>query len=283
MLTQVSAGPYTIKGISVGGVYTSLCVPELHLGLDIGIAAKSLASIDRLFLSHGHVDHIGALSTLLGIRALMSKPKPLTVYGPAEIETPIVDLLSAVSSMQRNQLEITMVGLRPGDVLPLHSDLHVHAFKTHHPVPSLGYQFVRRVQKLKPEFHGLAGPEIAAKRRAGEDILYSEEHLELAYATDTLARVLTTSPQILRSRVLILECTFLDERKSIEHTHAGCHIHLDELLEHADDFRNDHVVLMHFSQIYRPDEVHKILAQRCPPNLRQRLIAFAPKSGEWPG
>jgi hypothetical protein len=31
MLTSVTAGQLTIRGISVGGVYTSLCVPELGL------------------------------------------------------------------------------------------------------------------------------------------------------------------------------------------------------------------------------------------------------------
>ena len=73
MLTSVTAGPYTVRGVSVGGVYTSLAVPELGLVFDAGIAPRSSAAIDTILLSHGHADHIGALPALLGIRALHGK------------------------------------------------------------------------------------------------------------------------------------------------------------------------------------------------------------------
>ena len=84
-------------------------------------------------------------------------------------------------------------------------------------------------------------------------------------------------------RVLIIECTFLDERKSLEAARAGCHIHLDEMIERADRFENEHIVLMHFSQLYRPDEVARMLDARVPPALRRRIIPFAPASAHWPG
>jgi ribonuclease Z len=60
-------------------------------------------------------------------------------------------------------------------------------------------------------------------------------------------------------------------------------VHLDELLERASSFRNEALVLMHFSQMYAPAEVHRILAQRCPPELHKRIVVFAPSSGPWPG
>ena len=40
---------------------------------------------------------------------------------------------------------------------------------------------------------------------------------------------------------------------------------------------------MHFSQLYRPDEVRSILARRLPDSLRTRVIPFAPRGTEWPG
>jgi hypothetical protein len=60
----------------------------------------------------------------------------------------------------------------------------------------------------------LPGPEIAARRLAGEPILDHEDRIELAYATDTLVSVLDHSPELLKARVLIMECTFLDTRKT---------------------------------------------------------------------
>ena len=72
MLTEVSAGPYTVRGISVGGVYTSLQVPELGVVLDAGVPIRSFAGTDRIFLSHGHSDHIDAVDQELGARIRQS-------------------------------------------------------------------------------------------------------------------------------------------------------------------------------------------------------------------
>jgi ribonuclease Z len=283
VITKVRAAGFTIRGVSVGGVYTSLKVDELGAVLDAGIALRSLASTDQLFLSHGHADHLGSLTTLLGIRALHGKSTPPKVHLPFEIAEHLHDELAASSRMQRYSLAIDAVPMKPGDELPYRNDMVVRAFRTHHPVPSLGYQFLRRIAKLKPEHLALPGDEIARRRKAGDDIFDVVEHLELAYATDTLARVLETTPSLLESRVLILECTFLDERKSLEATHQGCHIHLDEILERATLFKNEALVLMHFSQLYDPADVHAILERRCPRDLFERIVVFAPRSGRWPG
>ena len=283
MLTQVTAGRYTVRGVSVGGVYTALHVPELDVAFDIGLAPRSFAGVRTLLLSHGHVDHAGALPTLLGIRALHGNPTPLRVVMPAEIVDDVSGALAAMSRLQRFPLEIDAIGMLPGDEIELHRDLRVRAVRTLHPVPSLAYVVVRRISKLRPELQGLTGPQIAERRRAGEQVAEHEERIELAYATDTLASVLDHAPALLAAKTLILECTFLDTRKSLEAARAGCHIHLDELIERADQFDNERIVLMHFSQLYRPDEIAGILDARLPPELRKRVIPFIPAGSNWPG
>jgi ribonuclease Z len=283
VITQLSAGPYTIRGVSVGGVYTSLHVPELDVLFDVGIPMRSAAGVGTLLLSHAHSDHIGALVGLLGIRALHGIKTRLRVIMPAEILATVLEVLRAMATLQGWPLDIEAVGLEAGDRFALRKDLEVRAFRTYHPVPSLGYQILRRVQKLRADLVGLPGAQIAERRRRGEAVTDEAEHLELAYATDTLVQVIDREPSILTSRVLLLECTFLDERKSIAAARAGCHIHLDELLERADQLANPHLVLMHFSQLYRPDEVISILDRRIPPALRERVLPFAPLSGDWPG
>jgi ribonuclease Z len=283
MLTQVRAGDFRVRGVSIAGIYTSIHVPEISALFDVGIAARSTATVNTLFLSHGHVDHSGALATLLGTRALMGKTTPPRVFMPRAIAEPITASLRAMSEMQRWTLDIDPRPMDPGDMAPFGSDLVVRAFRTYHPVPSLGYELFRRVHKLKPEFADLPGHEIGRRRRTGDDLFDVVERRELAYATDTLVSVLDHEPQLLSTRVLILECTFLDDRKSLEASRSGCHIHLDELLERADTFRNEAIVLMHFSQIYKPHEVLEILDRRCPVALRERVVPFVPSSSDWPG
>lgn len=282
MLTQVRAGPYTIRGVSVGGVYTSLHVPELGALLDAGIAARSMATTPNLFLSHGHADHIGALPTILGIRGLHRLPAP-RVFAPSAVIEPLKAALDALSTLQRYDLAVDLVEVQPGQRFKLRPDLDVRVFRTHHTVPSVGYQFVQPVRKLKSEYLDLPGAEIARRRARGDDLFLDQEHLELAYATDTLLRVIDTEKSLLDTRVLVLECSFIDDRKSLEDSRAGCHIHLDELLERASEFNNEHIVLMHFSQIASPNEVRETLARRCPRDFYERLRLFVPPRGPWPG
>ena len=283
VLTTVEAGRLTIRGVSLGGVYTSLHVPELDLFFDVGFPVRQAASAGSLFISHGHVDHIGALATVLGLRGLVGVRQKLRIFLPAALAPHIEELLLAVSRLHHWPLEVDLVPMEPGMEVRLRNDLFVRAFRTYHPVPSLGFGFVTKLKKLKPAFGHLSGPEIAEGRKAGLALFDEVERIELAYATDTLPVVLEREPWLLSSRVLILECTFLDGRKSIADARAGCHIHLDELLPFADRFRNEHLVLMHFSQIYRPSDVHRILAERCPVSMSNILRVFAPTGDYWPG
>lgn len=283
MIPQVAVGPYTLRGISVGGIYTTLQVPELDVVLDAGVALRSFATTNRLFLSHGHLDHVSGLAGLLNIRGLLGM-SPLKLHLPAEIEDDLRALLRAHTALARVELAAELVPMRPGDERSLGRGLFVRALRTHHPVPSLGYQFLRRVNKLRPEHQGRPAAEVARLRKEGaDDVFEAHERLELAYVTDTLSRVLETSPSLLTSRVLVLECTFVDPRHSVESARRKAHLHLDELAALAPRFENEVLALMHFSQASSPDAVREAVQTRLPPGLRERVVVFAPEGDRWFG
>jgi len=226
MLTRVSAGPVSVVGVSVGGVYTSLLVPELDAILDVGIAPRSFVGASSVFISHGHADHVGSLGSLIGQRGLARLPAP-TVYLPQEIHADIEDATKALSRSQRRPLDVPFVPMVPG-VDVQRGDLWVRPFRTLHSVPSLGYAFVRKVQKLKDDFIGLAAAEIVARKGAGEDLFRQEERVELAYVTDSLIDVLDREPWVARARVLVLECTFAGLVGTIDN--LADRVELDEFL-----------------------------------------------------
>lgn len=272
----VTAGALSLRGVSLGGVYTSIHVPALDVLLDVGVPIKQAAGVGTLLLSHAHADHVGALVTLLGLRGLHGMTRPLTVVMPAEIVPVLERALAAMSELQRWPLAIEAVGLEPGDEHPLRRDLVVRAVRTFHPVPSLAYLIVRKVQKLRPEHAHLPGPEIARRRRAGEELTMTVERAELAYVTDTLVQAIDHAPELAAAEVVILESTFLDDRKTLEDARAGCHVHLDELIARAPSITTPQLVLMHVSQLYRPDEVEPILDARLPAELRARTRVIVP-------
>lgn len=282
MLTSVTAGPFTIKGLSLGGIYTSLYVQELDALLDVGLASRHTATARNIFLSHAHADHMGALGTLMGLRGLYRCPPP-RLFLPAAILDHVKETLAVLGKLQHHPFEAEFEPMNPGDERALRPGMVVRAFKTHHPVPSLGYEFVRKTTKLRPEWSNLSGPEIARRKAAGEfdALFFTQETSDLAYATDTLLRVIDTHPALLSTRVLIMECSFLDERKDLADSRAGCHVHLTEVLERADEFQNEALVLMHFSQLYEPDDVRAILQRRCPPKLLERIVPFVPSEPRW--
>lgn len=282
MLTRIQLGTVQLTGVSVGGVYTSLALPELDFMFDVGIAPRSFVGVSNLALSHGHADHSGALVTLLGIRGLSKVPPP-RIFLPAEIAEDVRQGVSHFNLAQSRGLPLELMPMVPGQEFAIAPDLRLIAFRTLHTVPSLGYRLVRVVRKLKAEWLHLSGPEIKQRRELGEDLFEEVLRPEVAYATDTLIDVLDKEPELYRSKILILECTFLDERKGRKECRDKCHIHLDEILERADRFENEHLVLMHFSQLYRPSEVFEILERRVPPHLAARLRIFAPRKGDFPG
>lgn len=281
MLTSVKTGATTVEGYSLGGVYTTIGIPELSVLFDCGLPLRRFVGIDHLFLSHAHADHVGGLITWLGMRGLHGRPRA-KIYCHPEIVPSIHAMLEAATLLQRYDLGVDFVPMEDGQVEHVRADLQVRAFRTYHGVPSLGFELFRTVDKLKPEFLGLPGAEIAARKRAGEPMFERLERSEVCYATDTLSKVLRDSPRLLESRVLILECTFLDDRKARADSRAGCHIHLDDLVEEAYEFRNEHLVLMHASQLYSPEDYRTILARRFPEAYRGLVRPFVPTGRHWP-
>ena len=285
MLTEINTGDYTIRGASLGGLYTALHVPQLDSLFDAGLAIRRGATASRLFLSHAHLDHIGALPSLLGMRGMIAGGDypPLDLYCPHGIEGDLRSALDSLSALHHWPLKVNMISMRPGEQIHLKGQLWVKALKTFHPVPSLGFLLFERIKKLRPEYRALSGREIKSLKDQGVEIQKVVERPKLAYLTDTLPEALKHSPQALEADVLIIECTFLSDKKGVEIARAGCHIHIEELIAWAPLIKSKSVILMHFSQVHGPQEVSRICRERLKPLLGDRLSLLLPSMDQTGG
>ena len=164
--------------------------------------------------------------------------------------------------------------LEPGDSMDLGKGLTVTAFRTVHRVVSQAYVISSQRKRLRADLVGLTGPEIAARRAAGEEVNDTWDVDELAFSGDTRIEGLTDHRRILQSRRLLMEVTFLDERVSVEMARKMGHIHLDEVLHDQALFANERIVFTHRSSRYREAEARALLKEKLPPALAGRVLSF---------
>jgi ribonuclease Z len=74
--------------------------------------------------------------------------------------------------------------------------------------------------------------------------------------------------------ILILELSFVAKRHRSEKIHRRGHIHLDDLIERQNRFRNGLVISSHFSTRCTDREIHKIVHRRIPDMLDDRLVLW---------
>ena len=72
-------------------------------------SAISPSRIDRVFITHLHGDHIYGLPGFLGTRSFQGASSPLTIYGPAGLESFIHAALSVSRTQLRYELDIVEV------------------------------------------------------------------------------------------------------------------------------------------------------------------------------
>ena len=262
-----------VEGISVGGIETCLHLPRKKIAFDIARCPPAVVPREIILFTHCHMDHMGGVAYHCATRALRQLSPPTYVLPKQDVEA-FEALFAAWRRLDRSDLEHTTVGLEPGEEFCLPNGLVARAFRSPHRAPCQGYALISNKRKLLPQLVGSAPEEIERRRRSGETITRNVETVEVAFTGDSLVEVLEREELVRRARLLILECTFLDQRVSVEKSRGSGHIHLDELVERAHLLENEALLLTHFSARYSPGEVIRLLDQRLPAELRRRVTPF---------
>jgi ribonuclease Z len=260
----------TIEGYSRAAVQTYWRIPELKLGFDLGAQPWDFMGTPTWFVSHTHLDHIAALPVYVARRRMM-KMDPPTIYLPEPAVEPIRKLLQVFSRLDRGRLPCQLIGVQPGQEISLSRELVVTSHRTAHSIPSLGFVVWERRRKLKSEYQALSGEQIRDLRMAGREVTEERRIARLAYLGDSTAAGLDDNPAMYDAEVLIAELTFVAPGHRRRLIHKLGHMHLDDLVERQDRFRNKLIIASHFSTRYHPAQVQRFVEQALPDRLGGRL------------
>lgn len=263
----------TIEGYSRAAVQSYWRIPELKLGFDLGAQPWDFMGTPSWFLTHTHLDHIAALPVYVARRRMM-KMEPPTIYLPEPMVDDVRRLLLIMQRLDRGRQNCTLNGVKPGDEIALSRDHVVSVFETTHTVPSVGYLVWDRRNKLKEEYQGLAGDQIRDLRLSGVQVTREIRTPILAYTGDTSPAAFDKYAPLFDVKVLITEMSFIREKHRREKIHKFGHMHLDDFIERAERFKNELIVVGHFSTRYHANEVRQVVERKLPPSLRDRVLLW---------
>lgn len=263
-------GNLTVEGYSRAAVQSYWRVPELKVGFDLGGHPWDFMGTPTWFISHTHLDHVAALPVYVARRRMM-KMEPPTIYLPQEAVEDVRRLLLIMQRLDRGRQACRLEGVSPGQEFELSRENVVTVFATTHTIPSVGYVIWERKRKLKDEYLGFPGEKIRDLRLSGVEVTREVRTPLVAYTGDTSPAGLDNYPPAYEAKILITEMSFIRAKHRREKIHKFGHMHLDDFLERKDRFKNEVIICGHFSTRYQPEEIDKVLEQKLPPGLRERI------------
>ncbi len=261
----------SVDAISIGGLETCIQLPGMDVAFDIGRCPRSAVFRTTLLFTHAHIDHMGGITWHAATRSLMRLTPPTYVVPPANVPA-IEAVFAATRALDDSELPHTLVPVAPGSEYVLPCGVVVRPFPAVHVVPCQGYGLWEQKRKLKPVYQGLPGEEIRRLRvDEGIEVTDRVETPVVAFCGDTRIEVVEQQEVVRKARLLILECTFVDERVSVASCRERGHVHLEEIAERAELFENEAILLTHFSARYTAKDIVAALDARLPPGLRERV------------
>lgn len=273
-LTATYAG-VTVSGVSVAGRETYFLLPALGLAFDMGRAPTDLVPYENVFLSHAHLDHGAGLAYWCSQRRLWRLPGGVVRTEPSTAER-WRRILAVHQELEGVRYDARVEPMAPGESVALRKDLTIAAFRVDHRVPTLGFLASEVRNRVTDEWRGMSQEEIRSAASRGLRVSEKVARPLLAYSGDTGSGFFSLAPpEVFRAKVLLLECSFIEERDRDRAGDWG-HLHISEIAERADLLKNEVLVLTHLTLRTKADEIRREIARRLPASLARRVALFLP-------
>lgn len=264
----------TLRGVAQGGVRTCLMVSELGAMFDVAPLVPGQLRFDTILVSHGHQDHLGGLPYLCSQRMMLGLSAP-RVHAPSEVVAPLQRIFDAWAEIEDFALQADLHGHQPGDTVALPvKGAEATCVRSVHRVPSLCWIVRRTSHRLRPELQGVPGPQLGARRKAGEEITTAHVEDVLAVTGDTKSELWDREPRLRRVKVLVHEVTGWDDARSVDDVREWGHTHVDEIIARAEQFEGEALVLVHRSPRYTRSQAEEVVRTRFPAAVRDRVHVF---------
>jgi ribonuclease Z len=265
----------TIKGVSLAGVGTSLVVPELSLGFDVAQGLAINSHLSTFLISHGHMDHAGGIPYIISQKAL-NKHLPPLFYLPESIVEPMDRILSEWALIEHYSYQYSLKAVKPGQDFALKGPYFIHVFPTMHRIPSLGFSLIKKNHRLKNQFVNLPQEQLIKIKKSGIAIQEDFSEILISFTGDTQIEFLDLAPEVKKAKVLLLEVTYIDEKKSTSEAREWGHTHLDEVIPRLHELACEQIVFIHKSRRYSDEYFNQILNQKIPKDWQAR-VKFLPE------
>ncbi|MDQ7013847.1 MAG: MBL fold metallo-hydrolase [Planctomycetota bacterium] len=238
--------PYRVQGLSVAGEATCIQIPELDLCFDMGSCPRAALASNFVALSHGHMDHVGGLAYYCSQRRFQGMGDG-TIVCDARIESDVRTMLEGFQALERQVTPFNLVPLQEDEVFKLKNNVSLKGFHTEHTAPSMGYSIIEHRTKLKPEYTDFPQEKLRELKNRGEEITRNLEVPLISYLGDTAAGSHLLRDDVLKSKIIITECTFFDPGHR-GRANIGKHLHAADIAEWLRVAECDAMVLVHVSR-----------------------------------
>lgn len=261
--------PYRVQGTSVAGESTSVQIPELDVCFDMGSCPRPALASRFVAVSHGHMDHIGALAYWCSQRRFQGMGTG-TIVCDRRLERPIRRMMEGFIDLEQQVTPFELIPLDPEQEIEIKNNVTLRGFEVEHTSPAFGYVITEKRSKLRSEYADLPQEKLRELKTRGVEITRILDVPLIAYMGDLAPGEPMIRPDVLAAQIVISECSFVEPDHK-QRAKIGKHLHIDDIVEWLRVLRCEHLVLTHLSRRTHMSYARKRLRELAGDEQSQRV------------